>query len=198
MRLSPPLQSLARVFKIPFHSTYGRPLAHVRPNITQISSFSTTLHRNAKKIRRPDTRNQGPPGKIKGPIKPDRRITLIRYHLRHPKNPRPLRFSRLRHLRHWTIHRAAMLYREQQRRQQQLELERQYNAMRDACEELRVGAGDGGRLYRQAMIRKGIFGGKPQSAYGFLGGNGGIPVEYARFQTEGPSMAVWDEEWTRG
>ena len=90
-----------------------------------------------------------------------------------------------------------MLYKDQQRRQQQLELERQYNAMRAACEELRVGAGDGGRLFRQAMVRKGIFGGKPQTEQGFLGGTGGIPVEYARSQTEGPSTIGWDEGWTR-
>jgi len=91
-----------------------------------------------------------------------------------------------------------MLYRRQQKRAEQLELERQYNAMRAACEELRVGMGDGGRLYRQAMVRKGIFGGKPQSEGGFLGGNGGVPVEYARAQTEGPPRGGWDEGWTRG
>ncbi|CAF9919774.1 MAG: hypothetical protein HETSPECPRED_004117 [Heterodermia speciosa] len=128
----------------------------------------------------------------------DRRITLIRYHLHHPKTPRPLRFSRLRALRHWTIHRAAMLYRQQQRRTQELELERQYNAMRAACEELRIGVGDGGRLYRQAMVRKGIFGGKAQSEGGVLGGNGGVPIEYARAQTDGPPRKGWDEGWTRG
>lgn len=41
----------------------------------------------------------------------DPRITLIRYHLQHPKTPRPLRLSRMRGLRHWTIHRAWMLMR---------------------------------------------------------------------------------------
>ena len=41
----------------------------------------------------------------------DQRISLIRYHLQHPKTPRPLRLSRLRALRHWTIHRAWMLAR---------------------------------------------------------------------------------------
>lgn len=69
--------------------------------------------------------------------------------------------------------------------------------MRAACEELRVGIGDGGRLYRQAMVRKGIFGGKAQGQEGWLGGNGGVPVEYARMQTEGPGRAGWDEGWKR-
>ena len=90
-----------------------------------------------------------------------------------------------------------MLYRDQQRRAHELELERQYNAMRAACEELRVGVGDGGRLYRQAMVRKGIFGGKAQTEGGILGGNGGIPIEYARTQTDGPPRNGWDEGWTR-
>ncbi|KAK3079159.1 hypothetical protein LTS18_005589 [Coniosporium uncinatum] len=63
---------------------------------------------------------------------------LIRYFLQHPRVPRPLRFSRLRALRHWTIHRAWQLFRSKQRRAQELELERQYNSMRDACEALRL------------------------------------------------------------
>lgn len=63
-------------------------------------------------------------------------------------------------------------------------MERQYNAMRDACEELRVGVGDGGRLFRQAMTKKGIF-------------SQGIPVEYARGQVDGPSREGWNHEWTR-
>lgn len=56
--------------------------------------------------------------------------------------------------------------------------------MRDACEELRVGVGDGGRLFRQAMTKKGIF-------------SQGIPVEYARGQVDGPSREGWNHEWTR-
>lgn len=67
--------------------------------------------------------------------------------------------------------------------------------MRAACEELRLGVDDGGRLYRQAMSRKGLFGGPKME--GGLVGNGGIPVEYARGQTEGPSRGGWDEGWTR-
>jgi len=68
---------------------------------------------------------------------------LIRYFLSHPLTPRPLRFSRLRHLRHWTIHRAYQLFRLQTRRAQESEHERQFNSMRDACEALRLLGEDG-------------------------------------------------------
>jgi large subunit ribosomal protein L40 len=56
--------------------------------------------------------------------KKDPRITLIRYHLQHPKTPRPLRLSRMRGLRHWTIHRAWMLYQRNLKEKEGLELER--------------------------------------------------------------------------
>ena len=85
-----------------------------------------------------------------------------------------------------------------ERAQRELELERQYNAMRAAMEELRLGVGDGGKLYRQAVSRKGIYGGLKVGQSGSLGGNGGIPAEYARAQTEGPPRAGWDHGWTRG
>ncbi len=78
-----------------------------------------------------------------------------------------------------------------------MELERQYNAMRAAMEELRVGAGDGGKLYRQAVQRKGIFGGLNVEAASLMG-NGGIPLEYARGQVDGPSKEGWDHGWVRG
>lgn len=78
------------------------------------------------------------------------------------------------------------------------ELERQYNAMRAACEELRLGVGDGGKLYRQAMSRKGLYGGLKVASGGGVVANGGVPIEYARAQTEGPSRGGWDEGWTRG
>ena len=86
--------------------------------------------------------------------------------------------------------------------------------MRAACEELRIGVGDGGRLYRQAVSRKGVFGGPPEK--GGIGegakgtyegrggegmptlvGNGGVPIEYARHQVEGPGRGGWDHGWTR-
>lgn len=57
----------------------------------------------------------------------DPRISLIRYHLRHAQNPRPLRLSRMRALRHWTIHRAWMLNRRKRLEQEELELQRYVN-----------------------------------------------------------------------
>ncbi|KAL8862070.1 MAG: hypothetical protein Q9178_001525 [Gyalolechia marmorata] len=181
MKLSPALISLASVFHIPIHA---RPIlsstSHISRPLPSKASFSTS----SPSLARKELRN-----------KVDRRITLIRYHLNHPATPRPLRFSRLRALRHWTIHRAAQLHLHTQRRLEQLELERQYNAMRAACEELRVGLDDGGRLYRQATTRKGLFGGVKME--GEVVGNGGVPIEYAKAQVDGPPRGGWDHGWTR-
>ena len=109
---------------------------------------------------------------------------LIRYFLHHPLTPRPLRFSRTRFLRHWTIHRAWQLFQAKQRRHKELELERQYQAMQSACEELRTGAGDGGRLFRKAMNKKGVF-------------TDLFPIEYGRLQTDYPPAEGWNHEWKR-
>lgn len=118
--------------------------------------------------------------------------------------PRPLRFSRNRYLRHWTIHRAWQLFRAKLKQRRQLELERQYNAMRAACEELRVGAGDGGKLFRRAMMKTKVWS-IPERG-------GGIPIEYARVMVDyvgsvgalgkdgegiGAKARIWDHAWTR-
>lgn len=42
---------------------------------------------------------------------------------------------------------------------------------------------DVGRLYRVAMEKKGIW--------------EGVPIEYARIQTEGPGRDGWNHGWTR-
>ncbi len=47
------------------------------------------------------------------------------------------------------------------------------------------GTKDAGRLYRIAMEKKGIF------------GKGGVPIEYARFQTDTPGKEAWNHGWTR-
>lgn len=65
-------------------------------------------------------------------------------------------------------------------------------------EDLRVGLGDGGKLYRQAVQKKGIFGGIKGGEIESLVGNGGIPLEYARAQVDGPSKEGWDHGWIRG
>jgi large subunit ribosomal protein L40 len=57
--------------------------------------------------------------------------------------------------------------------------------MHNACEELRNLDGDNGRLFRIAMEKKGIFG--PH----------GVPIEYARAQTETPPREPWDHNWKR-
>ncbi|KAH7045180.1 hypothetical protein B0J12DRAFT_577366 [Macrophomina phaseolina] len=152
-------------------SAQPSPASHATP-------FSTTAALSAKK-------NQGP--------KKDGRITQIRYHLFHPQTPRPLRFSRLRALRHWTIHRAWMLFKRKQRRASELELERQYNAMRAACEHLRLVDDNGmpgpetnrnvGRLYRTAMMKNDVW--------------AGVPIEYARPQVDTPPKDGWNHEWKR-
>lgn len=109
---------------------------------------------------------------------------------------------RTRALRHWTIHRANQLYQAKRRQQRELELERQYNSMASACEALRLIDNHGltaeersrlgeevqeskemGRLYRIAMQKKGIF--------------QGVPIEYARIQTESPARDGWNHGWTR-
>ncbi|KAF2717082.1 hypothetical protein K431DRAFT_349869 [Polychaeton citri CBS 116435] len=163
--------------------------------VQQANSFSTSQPQLARK-------RQGP--------KKDPKITQIRYHLQHPLTPRPLRFSRNRALRHWTIHRAWQLYQYNLRRDRELELERQYNSMRYACEQLRLIDNNGltfeererlgvsheeasasggtkgkeeGRLYRIAMQKKGIW--------------EGVPIEYARIQTETPARDGWNSSWTR-
>ncbi|KAL2008053.1 hypothetical protein VTN00DRAFT_8035 [Thermoascus crustaceus] len=185
--LSPVLASLANVFRIPISSasrpavcgdtlrksttttTTGLGLAQtaVAGTTRPFSSTSTLLKRN--KGNAPKT---------------DKRVTLIRYFLWHPLTPRPLRFSRTRYLRHWTIHRAWQLYQAQRRREKTLELQRMWQAMRAACEELRTGIGDGGKLFRKSMNKKGVF-------------TDLVPIEYGRMQTEGPSAEGWNHDWKR-
>ncbi|CAN9107052.1 unnamed protein product [Alternaria alternata] len=138
----------------------------------------------------------------------DPRITNIRYHLSHPLTPRPLHFSRNRSLRHWTIHRAWLLFLRKRRWAEERELERQYMAMRSACEHLRLMDNNGnlvkqdeaggqgadpsrlgskgrevGRLYRSAMLKRGVW--------------GSVPVEYGRVQTDFPPREGWNHAWAR-
>ncbi|KAJ5674010.1 hypothetical protein N7462_009449 [Penicillium macrosclerotiorum] len=182
--LSPALASLANVFRIPLSLAPARPtilgachetLARRTPQpgpitaAVQSAPFSSTSSLAKRKGKGPNV---------------DKRITLIRYFLHHPLTPRPLRFSRNRYLRHWTIHRAWNLFQAKQRRAQELELERQYQSMQSACEELRTGAGDGGRLFRKSMIKKGIF-------------TDMFPIEYGRMQTDYPPAEGWNHDWKR-
>lgn len=103
--------------------------------------------------------------------------------------PPPLRMARNRHLRHWTIHRAWLLFRRREREARERVLMRQYQSMSAACEELRLTSGPGtrdeGYLYRVAMEKKGVY------------GLNGVPIEYARAQTETPARVAWDHDWKR-
>lgn len=107
-----------------------------------------------------------------------------------------------RALRHWTIHRAWQLYQFKLRNKQQSDLEKQYQSMANACEALRLidnqgltaeerlklgeGEAEGnqmGKLFRIAMQKKGIW--------------DGVPIEYARIQTDTPPRDGWNHAWTR-
>ncbi|OCK86276.1 hypothetical protein K432DRAFT_341623 [Lepidopterella palustris CBS 459.81] len=171
-----------------------------RPTFRPLSPRSrptTCLHRKPfSPITAPFTSSARLLRKDKGEKK-DHRITSIRYHLTHGLTPRPLRFSRLRALRHWTIHRAWLTFRAKQRAAAELELQRQYESMRSACEMLRLMDENGmavedgmaaqgkdvGRLYRIAMEKKGIW--------------DSVPIEYARIQMDYPAKEAWNHGWTR-
>ncbi|KAK4211248.1 hypothetical protein QBC37DRAFT_15177 [Rhypophila decipiens] len=118
-------------------------------------------------------------------------IQMMRHFAAHnPKNiPPPLRMARNRYLRHWTIHRGWLMFRRKQREERERTLMRQYQSMSTACEELRLtngpGTRDTGYLYRVAMEKKGVYGHK------------GIPIEYARAQTDTPAKIAWNHEWKR-
>ncbi|KAF2107893.1 hypothetical protein BDV96DRAFT_588344 [Lophiotrema nucula] len=182
-----------------------------KPRIHRAGARAADFSSTAQMMKRKDARNVVDP-----------RITNIRYHLSHPLTPRPLRFSRTRALRHWTIHRAWLLFLRKRRRAQELDLERQYMSMRSACEALRLldesgntvspaeaggfGPDPGtlgmrgkevGRLYRQTMSKKGLVGLGLEVGGGGKSWAGGVPIEYARLQTDFPSREGWNHGWTR-
>ncbi|KAK7931253.1 hypothetical protein PG985_001965 [Apiospora marii] len=119
---------------------------------------------------------------------PDPRIQNLK--VSNPRKvPAPLRFARNRALRHWTIHRAWLLFQRKEREREEKELARLYKSMHSACEELRQTSGPGlqeeGYLYRLAMEKKGVF------------KHHNFPIEYARPQVETPAREAWNHGWTR-
>ncbi|KAF8535560.1 mitochondrial ribosomal protein L28-domain-containing protein [Trichophaea hybrida] len=118
--------------------------------------------------------------KAKGGPQGDPRVRMIRYFLFHPAEhtPRPLKFGTMRMLRHWTIHRAWQLFKNAERVARERELERQYNKIRDACEEL---AKADERLYRVALGKKEV---------------GTFPIEM-RIPTDTPPRNGWNHGWKR-
>ncbi|KAI1383089.1 uncharacterized protein F4822DRAFT_92033 [Hypoxylon trugodes] len=160
----------------------------------QVDSTSRSIHTTAPRTayqnpRAPGFRGGDPRTEKKGNAPPpDPRITNLKVSM--PRTvPAPLRFARNRYLRHWTIHRAWQLYQRQEREREQHELERMYQSMHNACEELRKTSGPGtrdeGYLYRVAMEKKGAY------------GHNGIPIEYARPLTETPAREPWNYDWKR-
>jgi large subunit ribosomal protein L40 len=85
-----------------------------------------------------------------------------------------------------------MLARRKKLESEEGELQRMYQNMHSTMEVLRTmddvdgekTGKDAGRLYRLALEKKGIF-------------RQGVPVEYARLQTDTPGREAWDHSWTR-
>ncbi|ETS86491.1 hypothetical protein PFICI_00319 [Pestalotiopsis fici W106-1] len=158
--------------------------AAVRPfTSTPCAAAKAASGKGAKGSSKPAKRKK----KDKGAA-PDPRIRNLKLSMPR-KVPAPLRFARNRHLRHWTIHRAWLLWQRKEREREEKELMRMYQSMASTAEELRHTSGPGtkdeGYLYRVAMEKKGLFGHKA------------IPIEYARPQTETPARVAWNHEWTR-
>lgn len=135
-------------------------------------------------------RGQTVPKRFRGPVRSENynRIKILKQNMFSPAPP-PLRMARLRHLRHWTIHRAWQLFRRQQHEAIEKERSRMHAGMYNACEELRTTVGPGARgegyLYRVAMEKKNVY------------HVDSVPIEYARFQTDSPAKEAWNHEWTR-
>lgn len=127
-------------------------------------------------------------GKGEEPRDP-RTINMLRHFavLSPRRIPAPLRMARNRHLRHWVIHRAWLLFRRREREARERTLMRQYQSISAACEELRLTSGPGtrdeGYLFRVAMDKRGVY------------GLHGIPIEYGRAQTETPARVAWNHDW---
>ncbi|OIW31684.1 hypothetical protein CONLIGDRAFT_235476 [Coniochaeta ligniaria NRRL 30616] len=181
---------LQRLFQTP---------ASIRSILTPPSPFATTTP--APRLAAapfstspaPSARNpqRGGKNRSKQP-QTDPKIISMKKHLSllSPRHiPPPLRMARNRHLRHWTVHRAWQLFRRGQREARDRELMRMHQGMYLACEELRQTEGPGtreeGYLYRVAMEKKGVY------------GHNGVPIEYARMQTETPAREAWNHGWKR-
>lgn len=81
------------------------------------------------------------------------------------------------------------MFRRKQREEREGTLMKQFQSMSAACEELRLSSGPGARpegyLYRVAMEKKGVY------------GLNGVPIEYARAQTDTPARVAWNHDWKR-
>ncbi|KAI1774963.1 hypothetical protein F4818DRAFT_441784 [Hypoxylon cercidicola] len=171
-------------------STRGAAIASTALPSAPSTSASRSIHTTpSQNSRAPGSGGKGGGKGKKGKgVAPDPRIKNLKSSM--PRVvPAPLRFARNRALRHWTIHRAWLLFRRKEREREEHELERMYQSMHNACEELRKTHGPGtreeGYLYRAALEKKGLY------------GHNSIPIEYARPQTETPAREPWNYNWTR-
>ncbi|OPB42593.1 hypothetical protein A0O28_0037120 [Trichoderma guizhouense] len=151
--------------------------------------FSTTSSSLARKLPTPASAPKAARRNRSAPKSENfNRIRTLRRNMFSPAPP-PLRMARQRYLRHWTIHRAWMLFRRKQHEAIEKERSRMHAGMYNACEELRKTVGPGSRgegyLYRVAMEKKGVYGLE------------GVPIEYARFQTDSPAKEPWNHDWKR-
>ncbi|KAK1759746.1 hypothetical protein QBC47DRAFT_372970 [Echria macrotheca] len=161
--------------------------------IPQLRPLSTTnpLHRTLSSP--PSNKSKQTKNKRKKglPERDPKVVNMLQYlsSLSPKRIPPPLRMARNRHLRHWTIHRAWLTFRRREREAREANLMRQHQSISAACEALRLTTGPGSRdegyLYRVAMEKKGVY------------GLGGIPIEYARAQTDTPAREPWNHEWKR-
>ena len=171
-------------------STAGRRTLTTTPPALKGASPALSARELAKRIAQAKEARQQKGGKRGRQQAQDPKIVNMKRHfgLLNPRViPPPLRMGRNRHLRHWTIHRAWLLFLRNQRDDRERARMRQYQSMYRACEELRLTEGPGtrdrGYLYRVAMEKHGVY------------RQGGIPIEYAKAQTETPGRVPWNHDW---
>jgi large subunit ribosomal protein L40 len=194
----------------PFLTWLTRPISHAsRQTITRLPATTTSISRwlptaPARAYATVMAKGKGAPNAAKPAKKLSKKKRAALGSKRDPryvqmiktlslnsqrKTPAPLRMGRNRFLRHWTIHRAWLLYRRKENERRTRELMRQWQSMAAACEELRTTSGPGekgeGYLYRVAMEKVGVYGLQ------------GIPIEYARPLTETPARIAWNHGWKR-
>ncbi|KAK8054154.1 hypothetical protein PG996_013455 [Apiospora saccharicola] len=185
------LRSLFSTLSLSSH-TPATSTSIIRPSTTSSIALTTTPQRRSFSFTsaapaKADKSSKKKRKKGKGD-EPDPRIQNLK--LSNPRKvPAPLRFARNRALRHWTIHRAWLLFQRKEREREEKELARLYQSMHGACEALRKTSGPGtqeeGYLYRVAMEKKGVF------------KHHNFPIEYARPQVETPAREAWNHGWTR-
>jgi large subunit ribosomal protein L40 len=79
-----------------------------------------------------------------------------------------------------------MLARRKKLEAEELELQRMYQSMHNTMEVLRT-----------MDERDGLARGKEAGRLYRIFGQGGVPIEYARLQTDTPGREAWDHSWTR-